>query len=102
MRDFIKMCTMVLHAPPSGGPGPPIIPKCPPRKNLGGPRPPLTFFKGGGGASSNIRKYQFSKKNRPRWAIEPNFNSQFKNNSPAAGYYAITPFSENNMVTTVK
>ena len=35
-------------------------------------------------------------------SIIPYFNSHFKNNSPAAGYYAITPFSENNMVNTVK
>ena len=39
---------------------------------------------------SDIGKYQFSK--------IPYFNNKFKNNSPAAGYYAITPFSENNMV----
>ena len=52
------------------------------------PSPPSIFQGGGGGGLFW------------HWKV-PIFNSQFKNNSTAAGYYVITPFSENNMVNTV-
>ena len=82
------MCfrSMVLH-------GPPII--------LKAPRPPLSVFKGGpllALESTNVQKNSPAAGHYTLYY----FNSQFKNISPASGYYVITPFSENNMVNTVK
>ena len=61
--------------------------------------PNLAFFKEGPLLALESTNFQ---KNSPAAANIPYFTSQFKNNSPAAGYYVITPFSENNMVNTVK
>ena len=63
-----------------------------------GARPtPLEFFEWGPFLAlerTNVKKC------RLRRAIITYFKSQFKNNSPAVGYYAIIPFSDNNMVNT--
>ena len=81
-------------APLRGG-LPPYNSKGPPRKNLGGGLGPLASFKGGGGGLFWRWKVTIFKK-------IGTLTVNLKNNSPAAGYYPITPFSENNIVNTAK